>query len=200
MVVVEKGRDGAPDKSYLVTVEESIESLDNGKFVSNAYERFENRAPNAGERATMNLAIREMNRKGVVWTDHKMNNFDIVPANTPTGYKMVIFDKGGIVPAVGNNATEKFNNARKAQKVFDRLPLNLRQVVDDVDNAQVLLDGSVYGDIDSIDEVLIYTRGTKNRGKKYKYLELDDLSPEAFEEFVKTSTGKEIKLPPVSPD
>jgi hypothetical protein len=203
MVVVEKGRDGAPDKNYLVTVEESVESLDNGKFVSNAYQRFENRVPNAGERATMNLAIREMNRKGVVWTDHKMKNFDVVPANTPTGYKMVIFDKGGFVPAVGNSATEKFNNARKAQKVFDRLPPNVLNAYTEIyatTKADSLLDGSVYGDIEDIEEVLIFTAGTRNRGKKYKYLELDDLSPEAFEEFVKTSTGKEIKLPPVSPD
>ena len=46
--------------------------------------------PTLPQYVTMALAIREMNRKGLVWTDHKLINFDIVRSNSPTGYEMVM--------------------------------------------------------------------------------------------------------------
>ena len=87
-----------PGRGYFITREENISSQVNGKTVSNAKERFDARdyGATAEEALTIQLAVRELNQKGVVWIDNKLTNLDVVPdKSSPTGYRAVFFDFDG---------------------------------------------------------------------------------------------------------
>lgn len=106
--------------TWVVSRERSMLDEVNGQVVSNASDRFELQPPNAAQRETMVLAVREMNRKGIAWTDHKGLNFDIRPdGNSPTGYKMVVLDTGGVYGMIGRTEWERFENARRVQSAAD---------------------------------------------------------------------------------
>ncbi|MEH6725308.1 MAG: hypothetical protein V7703_04050 [Hyphomicrobiales bacterium] len=95
------------------------------EIVTNAAERFALRGkPQAteAEQMTIQLTMRRLNNEGVVWTDNKLANFDIVTDEKAlTGHRMVFFDHDAIRIAPGANAAERAENARKIQQVMDSL-------------------------------------------------------------------------------
>jgi hypothetical protein len=104
--------DPATGDEWVITIEERV---------SDARQRFAQDSPSPEEELTMALAIREMNNRGVAWTDHKPTNFDIMPnRHAPTGYQMVIFDTGGMRPVTGATAEKRAATAGEIQSVFDR--------------------------------------------------------------------------------
>jgi hypothetical protein len=63
-----------------------------------------------------------LNHNGIVWTDHKLQNLDIVKEpKSPTGYKVIFFDFDGFRPVNGNNRAERKQIARDAQNGFDHI-------------------------------------------------------------------------------
>ena len=104
-------------------------ALNNLAGVTNALDRLQVRAPDRRgettslaerEEFTVNLVIRTLNQHGVVWTDHKLANFDIVPDGTSfTGFKVVFFDLDGFRPVKGVNRDERERTARELQVIHD---------------------------------------------------------------------------------
>ena len=102
----------------------------NGKVVpnrtaTNARQRLAIRGQNKltpKEELTINLAIRRLNNKGVVWTDHKLQNLDIVKdKSSPTGHRVVFFDFDGFRPVTGNDSSDRRRKARELQQKFDSI-------------------------------------------------------------------------------
>jgi len=168
-----------------------------GSAITDAQKRFSYRDPNMAEMATMALGIREMNRRGLVWTDHKPPNFDIVrDPSSPTGYKMLIFDTDGIRPAVGADTAERFQNARAMQRFFDNTPTRgpdleayldagLNRHWDDFDNT--LLGG--------INPGVIYTPGLTTRGHRYR--DLFEMPAKSLESLATIAAKRPVALPAV---
>ncbi len=132
--------------------------------VTSAYDRLKNRGPDLRgettslteeEEFTVNFVIRTLNHYGVVWSDHKLTNFDIAPDKTSfTGFKVVFFDLDGFRPVKGADLAERERIARALQVIYDSSPdplglvqnlrdfarqNNLKEYVDAFDN-------TVYGD------------------------------------------------------
>lgn len=186
--------DPATGNTWLVTVEENLAATGSG--ITNAKKRFADRAPNAEEELTMALAMREMNDKGVVWTDHKPANFDIVPnPDAPTGYQMVIFDTGGIRPVTGATEASRARTALEVQHTFDSVPYGNSPLYPlsegNIRFAGAHLDDRVFG----VDEMgVTLTRGSLNRADGY--LELSSMSDDALETYARTVLGPGFKLNP----
>ena len=150
--------------------------------------RINNRAPegapesNALQELTAALAVREMNAHGLAWTDHKPANFAIVEdAASPTGYRAVIFDPGGIAPMKGATAADRAANARFVQRQFD--PSIPRQVLSDIDNPRLR-------------QLEIYDRIETMRNDAM-IEELVDITP--FEKTLKDAGGDATWLTPTTP-
>jgi hypothetical protein len=126
-------RDGEADGGRYVYREESLaETLPNGEVVTNAAERFKARPggqPTNAEAMTIQMAVRKLNQEGIVWTDNKLANLDVVPdASSPTGYKVVFFDFDGFRPVKGDTPLKRWSNARDYQRRFDSLgPSNKKE-------------------------------------------------------------------------
>ncbi|MFZ5671531.1 MAG: hypothetical protein ACOZAM_01060 [Pseudomonadota bacterium] len=184
---------------YLVTIEENIAHTGGG--VTNALDRFRVTPPNAAQEMTKALAIREMNRRGVVWTDHKLANFDIIenPAS-PTGYQMLIFDTGGIRPVTGQFVYERAATAEAVQRLIDQSPDRYPrgpffEFATQLDTAGNYFDNRVFGALPAGETGWspIVTLNQLNRPDGYHdFLKLraDDLEDRASEQF-----GKDIRLP-----
>ncbi|MBS0155888.1 MAG: hypothetical protein JSS38_14930 [Nitrospira sp.] len=93
--------------------------------VSNAQERAEKRNPASNppltelEELTINLVIRHLNDNGIIWTDHKLANLDIVRnPDSPTGYQVIFFDFDGF-RRVNGKPESQAAAARDIQKAFD---------------------------------------------------------------------------------
>ncbi len=193
--------DQASGKRWLVTVEDNIEVvLDDGTKVTNAAQRFATRAPDQKEALTMALAIREMNNRGVIWTDHKPANFDIVPnPEAPTGYQMLIFDAGGIRPMKGATAESRARAAREMQRTFDQLP-NGNQLTrnfggsgDSVMASFDYLDNRVFGS-----EIgPAFTPGTLYRSDNY--FDHAMMPDDEFRAYVRSTLGRDVNLPIAPP-
>ncbi len=120
---------------FLITREENIASEvktlegnpvkdlnNNTKTASNAYERvlIRNQLLNKAESLTINLVIRDLNDRGIVWTDLKLANLDIVKdEESPTGYRVIFFDFDGFRPLKGEDPAKRAAAARDIQKAFD---------------------------------------------------------------------------------
>ena len=180
---------------FLVSTETNIAKEIDGKVVTNAKDRFANRPPTKAERMTMQLAIRELNQKGILWTDHKMINFDIVPSKTsPTGHRMVFFDPGGIRPMKGATPEMRWRNARQWQQIIDP-PNNsqmalIRKLAKGYDDA---VDLRSFGN----ENHYAFTLGG-NRGRD-EYLRLNNLDPAQFRaevDALSQQLGREIVYAP----
>ena len=108
------------EKKYMVTREENITDAQRA-FKKRVRNKAGPDAPEADalQKLTMELAIRDLNSRGLAFTDHKLENIALVKADTPTGYEMVMFDAGGIVPMRGADDVARAVNARRVQKEFD---------------------------------------------------------------------------------
>jgi hypothetical protein len=81
-----------------------------------------NQALTTNEELTISTVLRGLNHNGIVWTDHKLQNLDIVKEpKSPTGYKVIFFDFDGFRPVNGNNRAERKQIARDAQNGFDHI-------------------------------------------------------------------------------
>ncbi|MEH6728496.1 MAG: hypothetical protein V7703_20300, partial [Hyphomicrobiales bacterium] len=119
--------DGKPDILNIggditaISKEKRVDSAASAFSVRNNNKTTGPRKPNKLEELTMQLAIRDLNKRGLTWTDHKLDNFALVPDDkSPTGYRMVIFDTAGIVPTRGMTAADRAANAAEMQRLFDR--------------------------------------------------------------------------------
>ncbi|MEM0947159.1 MAG: hypothetical protein AAGK37_07115 [Pseudomonadota bacterium] len=179
-------------KRYLVRIEENLQ-LKNG--FQNAAQRFAANPPNEMQQLTMQLAIRELNRRGIAWTDHKMTNFDIVvDRNSRTGYKMVLFDYGGFVPVNGPTPFARYQNARALQAWTDSTPTRdpviykYRSMLSALDT----IDQRVFG---KQIEDLPMTPGLRHRAHQYR--QLASVSAEELEYLAKLALGDDFDLPPI---
>lgn len=72
------------------------------------------------EELAINAVVRGLNKHGIVWTDQKMGNFDLVDdPKSPLGYKVLFFDFDGFRVVNGANSQKRAENARKLQKDYD---------------------------------------------------------------------------------
>lgn len=101
-------------------------STEEAKRASNAEERANKRNPASNppltelEEFTINLVIRTLNDHGIVWTDHKLANLDIVrDERSPTGYQVIFFDFDGFRRVKGDTLATQAAAARDIQKAFD---------------------------------------------------------------------------------
>lgn len=183
-----------PNRSFLLTREENLAVKINGRTVTNAGERFADGMPppNPKQLATMTLAVREMNAKGLVWSDHKLANFDIVPDDlSATGYKMVIFDTGGVRPVTGIDATTMAANARRLQKVYDNTPRErLGRYLSGANGKLIgLVDNRPFGG--KVPPISL----TPNNVSRTRYLDLDNMSDQDLTVQIGTSVGAPLRLP-----
>ena len=146
----------------------------------------------------MAVAIREMNDKGVVWTDHKLENFDIVPkVGAPTGYQMVIFDTGSIRPVTGATKETRAATAVEVQRAADSSPHPKDKLLTPLQRGNMLiatmyLDDRVFG-IDV--EMPIYSSADQiNRADNY--FELSTMTDEALEAYARTLLGPDADVLP----
>jgi hypothetical protein len=97
---------------------------DRAKLRDNTKEK-EKRSPLTDlEELTINLVIRTLNDHGLVWTDHKLANLDIVRnEDSPTGYQVIFFDFDGFRQVKGDGSPRESQRqaeaAREIQKAFD---------------------------------------------------------------------------------
>ena len=112
VVVQDKTR---PDYGNTVTVTDA-----NARVQARAADKYGQKTLTAEEELTVNLVMRDLNQNGVVWTDHKLANFDIVADPTSaTGHRVVFFDLDGFRPVRGNDSQQRYESAREAQRIFD---------------------------------------------------------------------------------
>jgi hypothetical protein len=188
--------DNAAGTRYLVTLEENL--AHSGGSFTNASDRFAARPPNSAQELTKALAIREMNRRGVIWTDHKLKNFDIVEnLNTPTGYQMLIFDTGGIRPVKGEFVYERARNAEALQRIFDHSPASTGKklppaFVIRVYDSVKFMDNRVMGNALE-DWMPVFSPNQINRPDNYYHYSI--MPAEALEDFAAETLNKDIRLP-----
>jgi len=115
--------DEAGGGRYIYREENLAEELPNGQVITNAKDRFAARPdgqPNAAEALTIQMAIRDLNKKGIVWTDSKLSNLDVRPSKgSPTGYEVVYFDFDGFRPVRGETELDRWKTARTMQQRID---------------------------------------------------------------------------------
>lgn len=87
------------------------------RLPGSAAEQLRNAAMTPGQADAVNRALRELNVKGLVWTDCHTGNFSLVPkkGGGPDDWSIVIIDPGGIMPAGGRTLAERAANARTMQ-------------------------------------------------------------------------------------
>ena len=190
-----------PSKRYLVSTEENIANdiRKDGKRITCASDRFhpkKGRPPTKAERVTMNLAIRELNQKGILWMDHKLGNFDIVADSaSPTGHRMVIFDPGGFKTMKGKNPEMMWRNARQWQQIIDGSPPDLGAL------AMRLQKGGYYDveDLRPFGGMEFWPSTPGANMNRTEYLRLNNLDPAEFRtqvEALSQQLGKEIPYAP----
>jgi hypothetical protein len=182
-----------PSKRYLIVQEENIASKVDGRTITDAKQRFKTREPTEAELLTMQLAVREINQNGLIWTDHKRANFDIAPdPDSATGHRMVIFDTGGFKPMSGANEELRWRNARRWQQLFDGSK-DKGEVLSHQVRFLYTIDDRAYGQ----NEVFYFSPGA-NR-KRTAYLALNELDPDGFAAHVDTMSqqlGETISYAP----
>jgi hypothetical protein len=191
-------QDMSTKTKYLVTIEENIAHTGGG--ITNAADRFRITPPNPAQELTKALAIREMNRRGVVWTDHKLTNFDIIEnPQSPTGYQMLIFDTGGIRPVTGQYVHERALTAEKVQRVFDQTPGRsigkaFIEYFDEIMAASNYFDNRVFGTPPpNGDWSPIFSPNQINR--QDGYYDLSMMRGDDLEDKASAQLGKDIRLP-----
>jgi hypothetical protein len=191
-------QDMSTKTKYLVTIEENIAHTGGG--ITNAADRFRVTPPNPAQELTKALAIREMNRRGVVWTDHKLTNFDIIEnPQSPTGYQMLIFDTGGIRPVTGQYVHERALTAEKVQRVFDQTPARtvgkaFIEYFYEITAASNYFDNRVFGNPPpNGDWSPIFSPNQINR--QDGYYDLSMMRGDDLEDKASAQLGKAIRLP-----
>lgn len=77
-------------------------------------ERFGGQMTN-GQALAVEAAARELNKAGYAWLDNHKANFSFEQLPGEDRWRVVIFDPGGIVPAIGDDLTVRATNARALQ-------------------------------------------------------------------------------------
>lgn len=196
-------RDGEADGGRYVYREESLaEELPNGQVVTNAAERFKARPsgqPTDAEALTIQMAVRKLNQEGIVWTDNKLANLDVVPdATSPTGYKVVFFDFDGFRPVKGDTALKRWSNARDYQRRFDSLGQGDKRTYINMVLKEEPFDYRPFGKNVGAPATLSNTKNSAT------YSQLNQLPPDAFYKQAEQSLGVNLlnpgqPLPPRAP-
>ena len=199
-----------PGRKFVISKEDNIQdvvkvrqpdgSIEEHK-ITNAAARFglrESGTSTEAERLTIQLAIRKLNQEGVIWTDHKLANLDVIPDSaSPTGYKVIFFDHDAFRIAKGDTAYQRYATARKSQQIFDQSVVGQNSYYKMLGSDLPDFDHTIFGR-----EMIPLSTPGVNQGRK-PYLELDNLSPEEFskavEKFGKTN-GKPIPYSPPAPN
>lgn len=194
-----------PQNKFLITREDNIASpvekvgADGSVqtvMVTNAEQRFAlraNQTSTEAERLTMQLTLRKLNEQGLVWTDHKLSNFDIVPDElSPTGHRMVLFDHDAVRVVEGANAAERSSNARKTQQIVDSL-----EGTGPNEFWRKMENGGLQGEFNDqiFGKPMPFLATPKVNLKRKEFLAMNDMSPEEFGALVKefsAKTGREI--------
>lgn len=177
--------------------------------VSNAQERIQartqnNKTLNEVEEMTVNLAIRDLNANGVVWTDHKLANFDIVPDNdSTTGYRMIFFDLDAFRPVQGDNRKQRAEVARMLQIAYDGAANpgdqynRVTQALQASSNVPAGQDPFDYTAFNNVRPMLYSTPGANQNRNSYR--RLNNMGRELFEAEVarfNKDHNKNVQLPP----
>ena len=211
-VLVETSSGTGETRRMAVTVEENIASevrlhdgtrlLDadgNPVLVTNADDRLRARgdvALNEAERLTLNIAVRRLNRRGIVWTDQKLPNIDIVPnQKSPTGYQAVFFDLDGFRLIKSSTPMGRYELARPFQEAFDHSSTS-RGMLKKLNEAAIRQGSTIsesfdFGPYNGTEMSLPFTANV-NRSRT-DYNDLNELDLDAFEATVilfNTRTGR----------
>jgi len=138
------------------------------------------------EEATLSAVIRGLNRQGIVWTDHKLANIDIVPdAQSPTRHKVIFFDFDGFRPVTGKTIAERANNARRLQLGYDHDPSSTPAPNKPADEKKVF-------DYTAFDTAHLYTATSANANVHRTTLKsLNDQDAQTFNQsFANVSNGR----------
>ncbi len=169
--------DGRSSVSVAVSLEKNVSSAAKRFDYRNNLDAVGDRQPNALEMLTMHLAIRDLNSRGITWTDHKLDNFDIVPDPTsPTGYRMIILDPAGMIPNKGATVMNRAANAVEIQGHYDVPGRGMPQFRALKSNLFQRMDDAPYGGVEEMEmsEIAVTTMSS-NRGRD-KYFELSQMT------------------------
>ncbi|MCG7923326.1 MAG: hypothetical protein N0C81_15230 [Candidatus Thiodiazotropha lotti] len=156
--------------------------------VTNAADRIAERGRylSLKEELTINMVIRELNQNGIVWTDHKLENLDIVKDNSSvTGYRVIFFDFDAFRPVVGDSRRHRYKVARDMQKFFDNIEKHERAGQKAGVDIHNYMDWTVFANDSSFS--YLYTPGANTYRKEYK--DFDRLDARTFNKALFTSTG-----------
>ncbi len=156
--------------------------------VTNAADRIAKRGRylSLKEELTINMVIRELNQNGIVWTDHKLENLDIVKDNSSvTGYRVIFFDFDAFRPVVGDSRRYRYKVARDMQKFFDNIEKHERAGQKAGVDIHNYIDWTVFANDRSFS--YLYTPGANTYRKEYK--DFDRLDAKTFNKALFTSTG-----------
>ncbi len=173
-----------------------------GQYITNALERARARPEgtlNRNEALTIQLAVRELNQRGLVWTDSKLPNLDVLPDDlSPTGYKVVYFDYDGFRPIRGSTPQERWEEARRVQRLVDAWapPEEARRIAYHMLNARIegSMDFRVFGGRLSPPMSAIPDKTGP------QYTNFNTMSPREFYDLVETETGSGLFRSPYSGD
>ncbi|MEM7571120.1 MAG: hypothetical protein AAF337_15120, partial [Pseudomonadota bacterium] len=187
-------RDREADGGRYVYREESIaETLPDGTLVTNAAERFRARPggqPSEAEALTIQMAVRKLNQEGIVWTDNKLSNLDVVPdASSPTGYKVIFFDFDGFRPVKGDTPLRRWSNARDYQRRFDGLGQRNKESYIRMVQDEEPFDYRPFGKNVGAPATLSDTKNSQT------YTELNQLPPDQFYRRAEESLGRSFLNP-----
>jgi len=135
------------------------------------------------EEVTINTVLRGLNHNGIAWTDHKLQNLDVVKEpKSPTGYKVIFFDFDGFRAVKGNSRLERKNKAREIQTKFDHATRDKPARVDRFD-----FDFTAFGS-----EPLPTLQSPGANGFRDNLSALDRQSPEAFNKILSNATKGQV--------
>ena len=176
---------------YLYREENLAETLPDGTVISNAKKRFAARPggkPTEAEALTIQMAVRDLNQKGIVWTDSKLSNLDVVPdAASPTGYKVVYFDYDGFRPVKGDTKLARWRTARETQRRIDSIESR-----EDLYRAFVAMERERPFDYRAFGKEMSPPMSAFKNKTGEQYSMLNDLPPDQFYRQVEQSLGKKL--------
>lgn len=195
-----------PGRKFVVTKEDNISETLRVKqpdgtvkdvTVTDAEKRFAQRPdgqPTEAEIMTVQLTMRKLNQEGIVWTDHKWKNYDVIADDaSPTGHKVVFFDLDGFRIAEGETSVLRSGNARQTQQIYDSAVKGDNAYYKMMFKGLPDFDHTIFGR----EMIPLSTAGVNV--KRTRYLELDAMSSDEFDMALKAFADKRGTSIPYTP-
>lgn len=195
-----------PGRKFVVTKEDNISETLRVKqpdgtvkdvTVTDAEKRFAQRPdgqPTEAEIMTVQLTMRKLNQEGIVWTDHKWKNYDVIADDaSPTGHKVVFFDLDGFRIAEGETSVLRSGNARQTQQIYDSAVKGDNAYYKMIFKGLPDFDHTIFGR----EMIPLSTAGVNV--KRTRYLELDAMSSDEFDMALKAFADKRGTSIPYTP-